>query len=497
MATRVSRASLSELMAEQRAQLAALQASGEAPPAFVAFAESQFTLMHMLIMLILEKKTRKTPANSDLPGSLAPFDRTASAKTGAHGKGARHELGEYANTRTEVDEQVSAVDQCRRCGEDLSSTAAEDRECRILVDIEFVTRETRIEAEIKRCPSCAQVNRGPFPDNMPGPLQYGHGIIALATDLLISQMVPLRRTAQLLRMLSGRSISESTLLKWVMRVHRQLADWESGAIARLLEMPVLHADETSIRVSAQNHWIHSCSGGDIAVKKRHRKRGAEALEAIGIIPRYGDRGSGDDDDRPKPVLVHDRWATYFMYQSCKHALCGAHLLRNLKHIEEALDHQWAKDLRRLLLDTCKEVSETDGKALSPARFDAVAARYRAILADGAKELPERPARTGKRGKIPKSEAEKLLDALVRHEEAVLCFARRREVPFTNNAAERSIRMSKVKQKVSGSFRNAVHADAYCRISSYLQSMSCQGFGSLAAIQIALNGKAVQMLGQSE
>ena len=495
MAT-VSRESLGELMAERRAQFAALEASGQVTPEMSAFCEGLFALLQMLVTLLLEKRTRRTPANSDLPGSLAPFDRTAPAKAGAKGKGPKHARGECASARVEVERQASAVDQCRRCGEDLSSTAAEDHERRILVDIEFVTKETRIDAEIKRCPSCAEVNRGPFPDSMPAPLQYGSGIIAFAADLLISQMVPLRRAAQLLRMISGRQVSEAALLKWAMRAHRQLAAWEAAAVERLLGMPVLHADETSIRVDRRNHWIHSCSGGGITVKRRHRKRGAEALEAIGIIPRHGDRGSGDEE-RPKPALVHDRWATYFMYDRCDHALCGAHLLRNLKRIEEALDHRWAKRMRQLLLEVCKEVSDSKDNTLSQVRFEEVTERYRAILADGRQELPARPARAGSRGRLPKSEAEKLHDALARHEDAVLRFAERSEVPFTNNAAERSIRMAKVKQKVSGTFRNADCADACCRISSYLQSMSCQGFGSLAAMQIALNGKAVEMLAQSE
>jgi len=117
-------------------------------------------------------------------------------------------------------------------------------------------------------------------------------------------------------------------VKWVMRLYHALADWEGAAIERLLGMAVLHADEISIRVNTRNHWIHSCSGGDIVVKRCHRKRGPEALDAINIIPRYGVTGPADDDDRTRTVLVHDRWATYFKYDNCDHSLCGAHLFEN-------------------------------------------------------------------------------------------------------------------------------------------------------------------------
>ena len=96
---------------------------------------------------------------------------------------------------------------------DLSEAASEDHERRLLVNIEFVTKQSRIDAEIKRCPNCQKINRGSFPETLPAPLQNGSGIVAFATDLLISRMVPLRRTAQMFKLISRRQIFEATLLK--------------------------------------------------------------------------------------------------------------------------------------------------------------------------------------------------------------------------------------------------------------------------------------------
>ena len=492
----VSRESLSEMMAEHKAQFAALQASGEVTPSMAVLTEALFSMLQLLVMLLLEKKTKKTAATSGLPGSLFPFDKTAPAKAGAKSKGPKPDCGNSANTRLEIVEQRSKVNECERCGEDLSEVASKEQQRRVIVDLEFVTTETRVDAEVKCCPNCQKINRGKFPDNMPGPLQYGPGVVAFAIDLMISQMVPLKRTAQLLKHISGRQISQATLLKWIQRMNDSLAQWECAAIERLLQMPVLHADETSIRVNRKKHWIHSCSGGDLVVKHCHPKRGAQALDDINIIPRYGDRGDADDEPHQKPVLVHDRWAAYFKYKNCDHSLCGPHLLRNLKYIEKANAHDWAIKMRRLLLDTCKEVSDADTKRLCAARFEKVSSKYTKILDDGKTELPPRPPRTGKRGRIPKSEAEKLHEAFVKYKNEILRFAERSEVPFSNNRAERDIRMAKVRQKISGTFRNVKHAHAYCRISSYLQSMSLQGYSSLVAMQIALNGNAMAMFDQS-
>jgi len=93
----------------------------------------------------------------------------------------------------------------------------------------------------------------------------------------------------------------------------------------------------------------------------------------------------------------------------------------------------------------------------------------------------------KRGRLAKSDAHNLWERLKKHEVAVLLFARKPYVPFTNNRAERDLRMAKVKQKISGCFRQKKYARAYCRISSFLQTMACQGGNPLVAIQLALAG----------
>ena len=116
-------------------------------------------------------------------------------------------------------------------------------------------------------------------------------------------------------------------------------------------------------------------------------------------------------------------------------------------------------------------------------------RYRNIITRGERELPailEKP--NGKRGRIAKSDAHNLWERLRDNECAVLFFAKKSEVSFTNNRAERDLRMSKVKQKVSGCFRKEMYAKAYCRISSYLQTMANKGYNPLIAIQMALAGK---------
>ena len=143
---------------------------------------------------------------------------------------------------------------------------------------------------------------------------------------------------------------------------------------------------------------------------------------------------------------------------------------------------------QLLQETCRMVSLSDEKRLNDDAYKTLQRRYRNILTRGEKEMPPIPTKsTGKRGKIAKSDAHNLWERLKKYEAAVLLFAKMPEVPFTNNRAERDLRMTKVKQKISGCFRVLEYANAYCRISSYIQTMKYKGVNPMVAISQALNG----------
>ena len=138
------------------------------------------------------------------------------------------------------------------------------------------------------------------------------------------------------------------------------------------------------------------------------------------------------------------------------------------------------------LRLAKKFRKEKRKNLVKKQYANLQKRYRNILTRGEKELPAIPAKpNGKRGKIAKSDAHNLWERLKEYESSVLLFAKKSEVSFTNNRAERDLRMSKVKQKVSGCFRTEIYAKAYCRISSYLQTMANKGYNPLIAIQMAL------------
>jgi len=313
------------------------------------------------------------------------------------------------------------------------------------------------DAEIKQCPTCEAITKGSFPADRHGPLQYGLGIKAFVINLMVVQMVSINRVQKLIKSMIGSVIAEATLLRFVLRLHQALEEWEQVSIQKILTLPAINVDETSLRVDKKNHWIHVYSSGDLTLKFLHQKRGLEAIEDINIIPRYGG------------VIIHDCWASYLSYKHCGHGLCGSHLLRELTFIFESNGYPWALNMKRLLQETCKKVAQSKDKKLDDHAYANLQKRYRNMMTSGEKQLPVIPPKSsGKWGKLAKSDAHNLWQRLKDHETAVLLFAKDSNVSFTNNRAEQDLRMAKVKQKVSGCFRTQIYAQAYCRISSYLQ-----------------------------
>ena len=262
---------------------------------------------------------------------------------------------------------------CEFCGEALDDTLATEHKRCTKIDIVFERVISHVDAEIKICPQCNTQNKGYFPEDMPGPLQYGPGIKGYLVNLLVTQMISLKRVQKMIQTLIGQLLSEATILKYVMQLHHALEEWEQTSIEALLQMPTRHADETSLRVDRKNHWIHVYSAADITLKFLHPKRGLEAIEDIGIIPRYGG------------VVVS--------YKHCSHVLCGSLLLRELTFIVESNGYVWASNIKRLLQENCAIVSRRPSKQLTEQEYKNQQKRYRNIMTRGEKALPPHPAET--------------------------------------------------------------------------------------------------------
>lgn len=472
----INKESVREEVTKLKQQFEKLSAAGKVNSEVALLMSSMFMVIELILSIFMERQTRKNNKNSSIPSSQTDKDESASHQgSKANGKQENNKMAN--NTRTKETVTTIEVYHCDNCGDDLSDVNSHGIERRTKIDIVFEKVVEHVDAQIKVCPSCKKETKGTFPRGMEGVLQYGDGLKAFVINLLVCQMVALNRVQKLVNSIMNVTLCEATLLKFILRLHQALELWEQSAKEELLKSLAMNVDETSLRVEGKNHWIHVYSAGDITLKCLHRGRGIAAINEIDIVPKYGG------------IIIHDCWASYFSYQHCGHALCGSHLMRELTFIIESNDYTWAKNAKKLLKETCRKVSASEEKKLSEQDYKNLLKRFRNIMTRGQKELPPIPPKpTGKRGKIAKSDAHNLWERMKENETAVLLFAKESHVSFTNNRAERDLRMAKVKQKVSGCFRTLKYAQAYCRISSYLQTMANKGYNPLVAIQMALAGK---------
>src|ERR1035437_831176 len=359
---------------------------------------------------------------------------------------------------------------CQSCGLSLKGTLETEyaaRQTHELPPTHLLVTEHR--AFLYRC-ECGAVTAAEFPTGVDAPAQYGPRFKAFAAWLSCQQHLPARRAAEVLNVTFGANVSPASVLTWQRELAlRWLAPATAAITSALRKSEILHADETGARVNGKLAWTHCLSTSDLTLYGSHRKRGAEGMLATGVLG--GHTG----------VLVHDGWSAYRRFGGT-HALCNAHHLRELNALEER-GQRWAARMREALLGALREVEATPGKRLSPTRRGQVTRRYRKALAAGKRYLRY----AGTRDPLGARKAKNLLRRLTVYEADVLRFARDPRVPFTNNLAERDIRMCKLQQKVSGGWRTEAGASDFLTTRGYLSTLRKNGVNPLRGLERAFVG----------
>lgn len=414
------------------------------------------------------------PPSSDLFGKQTKSLRKRSDKSTGGQKG---HGGKRLELVSEPDETVvHAVVCCCACGAELSNEACIEVLRRQVFEVPPLRlRVTEHQAEAKRCYECGVLSRAAFPDEVRQPTQYGARLKGLTQYLLHYQLLPLARTQELFNDLFNHSLSQGTLVNASERCYQELAEVETRIKRAIVESEVICVDETGCAAQGRRQWLHVSSTPELTFYEVHAKRGRAALDAIDLLPRF------------EGVAVHDAYASYHAY-GCHHALCNAHLLRELTFLQERHQQHWAKELAELLVTVKATCAAAFDLIPSPSAQAAFAARYAAIVAAGlAAQPPPEKSPLGKRGRRKQSKAKNLLDRLASRQEEVLHFMYDPQVPFDNNLAERDLRMMKVQQKISGCFRGE-GATYFCRIRGYISTLRKQQLSVLAGLESVFAGQ---------
>ncbi len=441
--------------------------------------EEQSALIERLQAKIieLEKRTKKNSGNSSKPPSsdgLSKKPRTTTLRE----KG-KNKSGGQPGHKGETLKQTATPDitirhelpVCPDCKNSLLPETLINVMKRQVFDIPPPKIEvTEHQAEIKYCSCCNKIVTAKFPDNVRAPVQYGDVIRGWAVYYQYQQFIPEDRLQQLFNDLYNIQLATATLTGYNQIAFNALASFEEITLTMVKNAAVKNLDETGFRVAGKTQWLHVASTQAATYYHVSPKR-KSLIEGL-----FG-------------TVVHDHWKAYYKLTDVLHGLCNQHHLRELKALIEHEKEAWATKMTRLLRVSLRCRHFYGVKEIPLARLNRLMLLYDNIIKEG---IAFHEARlplfsNNKRGRRAKRTGHNLLLRLLNYKQDVLRFLNDPAVPFTNNDAERDLRMAKCKQKISGGFRSTQGANQFARIRGFISTARKQGWNIMQSIQAVFTG----------
>lgn len=427
----------------------------------------------------LEARLKQSSSNSSKPpssdGLAKPAPKSLRSRSGrrpgrpAGGEGAT--LAQVADADVVVRHEPAV---CGGCGGGLAGAVEVGVTRRQVFDIpEPKVRVTEHQIVTLAC-ECGHHTAGTAPAEATAPAVYGPRLAGIGVYLLHGQFLSLSRTADALRDLFGVPVAVGTVACWVKRSALGIIEQVLPVIRdRIVAAPVVNFDETGMRTDGRLAWLHSaCTSTDVLLSV-HPKRGTAAMDSAGVLPAF------------TGIAVHDAWAPYDTYTGATHALCNAHVLRELVYVTDTATGQVA-DLAAQAIGALRQmnrlvtVARVEGAEPDPGDLAEQAHLLRSAVVLGAEVTA---ARAGKLQRKYHALFVRLRD----RREDYLRFVADPRVPFDNNAAEQTIRMPKLRIKVSGSMRTLTGAEHFAAIRSYTATAVRHSVGMLDALIQAAAG----------
>ena len=469
---RAANARLRELLAGRDAEIAALRARVAQAEGLVADLREQ--VAELAARVGQNSSNSSKPPSSDGLGKPAP--KSLRQKTGRKPGRPKGQPGATMQLTDHPDRVVRHEPSCcAGCDRDLGGAGEAGVIRRQVTEIPPVKAEVTEHQMIGRRCICGTVTWGRAPEGVTAPVQYGPRMAALGVYLWHGQFLSRDRAGAALGEMFGCAPSPGALAAMTAKIAGIIAPAIDAIVRALIAAEVAHFDETGFRVAGKLAWVHSASSGKFVLVTVHGKRGRQGMDAAGVLPAFAG------------IACHDAWAPYDGYDGVAgHALCGAHLLRELTAVTEtgtADDVIWA----RQAIDALLELNQAAGAARA-AGHDAIDAevlekhgRWFREAADAGIVLNAARRSTLQRKRHA------LATRMRNRARDYLRFAADLRVPPGNNEAEQVIRMSKLRIKVSGCMRSMHGAEVFCAIRSYLATATRHGIGWLDALTRAAQG----------
>ena len=426
----------------------------------------------------LRRQLDKNSSNSSKPPSsdgLKKPPRVAGSTRGKSGKTSGGQAGHAGGTLKQVAKpdviERHEAEACRHCLAGLTTAMVTGVEKRQVFDLPEPRLDvTEHQAMIYRCAHCRGQTTASFPEGVISSAQYGPRVRAASVYLNVQQLIPEDRVAQTMADLFGAAtLCPNSVVAWGRRKAEEFKAVAAQIAALVAHACVRHLDETGFRVAGKGQWLHTAS--------------TIALTSYRVSDKRGDLSKGFRGG----VIVHDHFKPYYALPGVRHALCNAHHLRELKALIDIDKEQWAGQMRDLLVEANGAVrgAVVEGAARLPTLvLRTLIKRYNAIVRRGLafhRNQPPLAKKIGARGRAPHRSGHNLLIRLHKFKRDVLRFLYDFAVPFTNNEAERDLRMMKVKMKISGGFRTMAGARTFARLRAVISTARKQGWNILQTL----------------
>jgi transposase len=417
---RAANARLRELLAKRDERIAGQDSE-------IALLREQLAVLQLQVA-DLAARVQSNSRNSSKPPSSDGLARPApKSLRGKSGRKPGRPEGQPGATLQLTDHPDKTVRhrpaKCGCCGKRLKGATVTAVERRQVIDIPPVEAKTTEHQLLTLLCGCGHETKAPTPEGVTAPVQYGSRLMGTGIYLWHGQFLSRDRACRALGELFGCAPSPGALAAAARKTAGLIAPALKAITAHLIGSDVVHFDETGFRTAGRLAWVHSASWGKFVLVTVHAKRGKDGMTAAGVLPFF------------TGIAVHDAWKPYDTFDSVAgHALCGAHVLRELVAVTETgtgLDKAWAQQAidALLALDEAAEAARAAGKAaIDPETRKKHENWYREAAATGI------ALNVGRKGKL-QEKRHALATRMQAREADYLRFARDLRVPFTNNAAE--------------------------------------------------------------
>jgi transposase len=421
----------------------------------------------------LKDRLGRNPRNSDVPPSSEGLAKPPANRAGRRAQKRRQgkqpgSEGRHLAQVAHPDEVVTHLpSRCRSCDADLAGGEVSSVETRQVFEVPEIKAHVTEHRMLRLRCRCGALTKAPAPKEATAATCYGPRIRALAVYLSVYQHVPYERLAEMFSDLLQIPVSSGAVVAMVAEAGSGdgLGLFEEVVKDLICGSPVAHFDETGARVEGSLHWIHVASNRLYTLLTCHKRRGKDAIEQMGVLTNM------------TGTAVH-----------VVHALCNAHHLSELEALTELEGQDWAGEMIDLLLDAKQDVERAifhGARRLDHATMCRIRFGYQDLWDKGC-QANEADVDTPQ--KWIRATANRLLKRLGERREDVLRFTVDFNVPFDNNQAERDIRMVKLQQKISGSWRTKAGADHFCAIRSYVSTMKKHGHDVLDGLHQLFDGR---------